>query len=356
MSDAFDPTRLSVDEIAHLHRSFQGARGRIHELEVGSQTYLQEIEDLRVVLDKVKADFAAYRKRAELKEEDDRSSAQAVAAAKAAQAAAAKALQAASRVSQNALSPSPRPRLPFPDTFDGSSAVVESWKFQWKSYFALSGTDDEVSRIRLITLRLSGPALDWYRHRMTTMGDFESSDLLLSSLSDAFQPLDASKEARARLATLRQTSTVKSYTAEFRKVALRIPDLSSQETLERYVSGLANNIFAEVYMRDPPTFEEAAKLALRYESIQSIRKTGSRPSLKPAVQPRAAQPPRQADLMDLDALESRSKLSRAERTRLLKAGGCFYCRKPGHFKANCPSRPSSGINAVQDESLNANLQ
>lgn len=44
--------------------------------------------------------------------------------------------------------------------------------------------------------------------------------------------------------------------------------------------------------------------------------------------------------MEIDAIIRKpSPLTPEERNRLMKTGGCFYCRQPGHVLANCPSKP-----------------
>jgi hypothetical protein len=51
---------------------------------------------------------------------------------------------------------------------------------------------------------------------------------------------------------------------------------------------------------------------------------------------------------DINAIASRnnarpvrSKLTDGERVELMKIGGCFYCRQPGHMASQCPHRPKN---------------
>jgi hypothetical protein len=39
-------------------------------------------------------------------------------------------------------------------------------------------------------------------------------------------------------------------------------------------------------------------------------------------------------------VEVRAPITEAERRHLSRDISCFYCRRPGHFKRDCPNRPA----------------
>jgi hypothetical protein len=47
---------------------------------------------------------------------------------------------------------------------------------------------------------------------------------------------------------------------------------------------------------------------------------------------------RDPDAMDIDAIRITGKLSDEERTRLMKEGRCFCCKKLGHMSRACPEK------------------
>ncbi len=80
---------------------------------------------------------------------------------------------------------------------------------------------------------LQGAALTWFRslsrlqQAPTTWADF------VAALEAQFQPINASKLARDRIATLRQITSGRDYIHRFKTLALEIqPPMSEQETLD----------------------------------------------------------------------------------------------------------------------------
>jgi hypothetical protein len=127
--------------------------------------------------------------------------------------------------------------------------------------------------------------------------------------------------------------------------------MQDEELLDRFVRGLKPRTRMDVVMREPQSFDEAVKLADRYDSLFSPRfsfnrqpsgvNTRSQPSAFPA--PLSSNPILPTPTpMEIDALRCKpSPLTTEERARLLKSGGCFYCRQLGHILANCPSKPAA---------------
>jgi hypothetical protein len=103
-------------------------------------------------------------------------------------------------------------------------------------------------------------------------------------------------------------------------------------------------------MREPQSFDEAVKLADRYDSLCSpgfgfarqLSGFGSWVASPPASSsPPSANPILPTPTpMEIDALRRKpTPLTQDERARLMKAGGCFHCCQLGHVIANCPSKP-----------------
>ena len=124
-------------------------------------------------------------------------------------------------------------------------------------------------------------------------------------------------------------------------------------------------------MREPGTFEEAVKLADRYDSLwgsAGLQSGFARPTFasngvrtsraqtplsftNPGAPIRLANPGGTGPVpMEIDALRRKpTPLTQTERARLVKIGGCFYCRQPGHLIAECPSKPPLQRSVAQVE-------
>ncbi len=53
--------------------------------------------------------------------------------------------------------------------------------------------------------------------------------------------MDFKRHARNKIRRLYQQGSVESYAAEFRRIAIGIPDISQAEKLERFIEGLKRN-------------------------------------------------------------------------------------------------------------------
>lgn len=112
------------------------------------------------------------------------------------------------------------------------------------------------------------------------------------------------------------------------------------------------------FISDNVGFEEFARtghqLALQYSVIDSKErpaaggsgtptgKPAGKAGKKPAGASGSTGKPRQGT-----PAPNREKLGSTERDELMAAGKCFYCKKEGHTKANCPDRLAAAIRLIE---------
>ena len=246
---------------------------------------------------------------------------------------------------------------------------LESWLFSVEQYFDITGLKDELRRVQFAGTLLRGPALVWFRYMCSTreLGAFiQSWPMFSQELRLNFCPTNTVKLARDKLAYLRQNSaSVRDYIREFRTVTMEIPGISADEKLDRFVRGLKPYIRKEVELREPPTYEDAIKLAEKFDSVQ---RTSSSSTQSSYVQRNSSghYHSRRSDYhgpapMDLNAVQTRqphagqrslspagrqpktfTRLTPELRAKLMAEGKCLYCREPGHFMDECPKRKGQG--------------
>ncbi|KAG1276592.1 hypothetical protein G6F66_012504 [Rhizopus arrhizus] len=150
----------------------------------------------------------------------------------------------------------------------------------------------------------------------------------------AFKPSYSQQAARDRLANIKQSSSVIEYVDVFQDILLDLPNISDDESLDRFVRGLKDNVRIHVLTKEPRTLEEASKFAIAFESAQQI-----------GMMPVKIQQDRYVnDPMDLSVLlhqlnamvasnkdnnnfqHNRQNNGYARRSTII----CHWCNKPGH--------------------------
>ena len=253
----------------------------------------------------------------------------------------------------------PGVKAPQPYNFHGERDIntLEHWMFTVGEYFSLVGIVDEDQRIQYTGMLLRGAALAWYRsvRRENTVGATWAA--FMASLRANFCPINATKRARDRLATMRQTGTLQEFVREFRSVCLEIPGMTDEEKLDRFMRALQTRLRSEVDIQEPKTLDKAVQLAERFDAI--FRATGSgghsfhrHASLSRASGHRGRGPaPMELGYAGRQSGYDRGRQgnrqasggpSRPDRERLFAEGRCLLCKERGHIARNCPKKAENG--------------
>ena len=112
-----------------------------------------------------------------------------------------------------------------------------------------------------------------------------------------FEPVNAVRVARDKLARLRQDKSVQDYTARFRTLVLQVPDMSEAELMDRFIRGLKPAAQRELELHPPATFDDAVILTERVDAVEwrvrshATASSSSRPA--PSIRLRTPSPSRQ---------------------------------------------------------------
>jgi hypothetical protein len=234
-------------------------------------------------------------------------------------------------------SPADLQGLTQPSPFSGEADEdPTSWLFSCNMYFDLLAADSG-RRVRMAASMLRGPALLWWRmhHQSVEKGEctlITEWDEFGRALQQQFSPVNPTTTARNRLYSLVQRSSVPAYADEFRRLVLRIPDLSAEEQVHRFINGLKPHIRTHVALRDPTTLDQAIRAADTCERYVPTPTSNRVPRYerKPAAVSNA-----DPDAMQVDAV-ALQPLTQQQRDQLRRIGGCFRCRRPGHMARECP--------------------
>jgi hypothetical protein len=161
-----------------------------------------------------------------------------------------------------------------------------------------------------------------------------------------FLPLGRDKLAREKLSRVRQRDNehVASYTSYIRRLFLAIPGISEDEKLDRYLRGMTPAVRKEVFIREPTTFEEAVRLATRYDAALNFGRRHGNTSRSDGPAP-----------MELGATQYEGK-GKDQRIKVNSKGKsnkglvdpkgyrCWACNETGHLKRDCPNRKKTQDN------------
>lgn len=247
-----------------------------------------------------------------------------------------------------------------PDPYYGAHGdALDSWLFSIEEYFHLVGVTDDASRILYAGNLTRDKASAWYRavksdtlpdeYRVHTWAEFKES------LTHYFKKGDPKKEARNRLARLKQTGDVSSYVRDFRNIVIKIPMITEDEQLDRFLRGLDYHLRNQVELRMEETKSERLE-----DAIRIAERLGSGPLFKFAGGKNHGfryhdrnEPAKAKDgpvNMELNAMQGKgragagerkfTRLTPEEKERIKAANGCVYCREMTHQIDNCPKRKS----------------
>jgi hypothetical protein len=248
-----------------------------------------------------------------------------------------------------------------------------------KTYLKAKRAPDDEYTLAFVTSFLRDDALLWWRrHCMEWPSDHPARikdwTTFVQAIEANFRPVNQEARARDKLAELRQRGSARTYTREFRQLAMEIPSMPTYELQDKYIRGLKPQIKVEVEKSQAlglcQNLEEVIAMAEKMDTIisqqpveeparRTLRFVGGR---RPwgMGQPRGDVPPRPPHLqparMMTEGQARASGLTQEDRDKLREQNKCFYCKEVGHVAANCPKKNRPRFNKVhidltQDEDM-----
>lgn len=226
-----------------------------------------------------------------------------------------------------------------PDKYHGQRdfLLLGNWIFSVDQYFILTDMPAHKQGPFVSTL-LRDEALLWYRSSYENWDPATplTWDILRASMRQYFAPPNEDRRLQDEWATLKQHGTVFEYVSVLTALAMRIPELSQTQILDKFIRGLKPKTRIEVELRDPKTPDEAYRLADRFDRIVYGAKNTS--FLTQNYNRYVNTNTDYAEPMHIDALRPR-RPGRNHEQRPAAQRLCFTCNRPGHIAANCTSEP-----------------
>ncbi|GJX27527.1 putative reverse transcriptase domain-containing protein [Tanacetum coccineum] len=155
-----------------------------------------------------------------------------------------------------------------PLNFKGNEGVVglTRWIEKMESIFNISGCAIE-NQVKFATCTLLGAALTWWNGQIRTLGPDAYSmtwEVLKKKMTDKYCPQGEIKKLEIELWNLKvKGNDVPTYTKRFQELTLICTKFVANETekVDKYISGLPDNIYGNVKSSRPKTLDETIELA-----------------------------------------------------------------------------------------------
>ncbi|GJW38680.1 putative reverse transcriptase domain-containing protein, partial [Tanacetum coccineum] len=155
-----------------------------------------------------------------------------------------------------------------PLNFKGNEGVVglTRWIEKMESVFNISGCAIE-NQVKFATCTLLGAALTWWNSQIRTLGPDAYSmtwEVLKKKMTDKYCPQGEIKKLEIELWNLKvKGNDVPTYTERFQELTLICTKFVANETekVDKYISGLPDNIYGNVKSARPKTLDETIELA-----------------------------------------------------------------------------------------------
>ena len=246
-----------------------------------------------------------------------------------------------------------KPSKPVPFEGKRDSLAVETWLYQVDVYLNLlqvanpNMVIDDETRVAFATTLLKGNAANWWFMLVQAgqaPGQWENFKV---ALRGEFVPQDSERRNRDKLRNLRQTGSVAGYLTTFRNLVIGIPGMNEDEKLDRFCSGLKNEVKLEVLKANPVDLNAAAQIALNVDNAFYGAGMFSRGSQSGSAGPAP---------MEIGNLENgthyrgksfkKGKKKKTQRELDLANNACFTCHKKGCRPWKCGEGTVNVVDAV----------
>ena len=246
-------------------------------------------------------------------------------------------------------------RPPNPQHFSGTHDLykIQNWIDDVQTYctfYNLNMNDGEA--VRTAGMWFSGEAAHWWRTVKTTAP--RRWDDFIGLIVNHFADKNSEEILRDQLYNLSQRTSVRVYSADFRRLCLLLGDITETQQLYMFQKGLKQHIRKQVAAQRPRNFAQAEEHACFFDLYEKPEQP--RPQTAPqATTPKSGFPGRdsrfgrQSDGGNGNGQRTRpsvqsgspsQRLTNEERQYLRANNGCFRCRQLGHISTQCPTYPN----------------
>ena len=232
---------------------------------------------------------------------------------------------------------------PAPAKFSGLSKGprVLEWTHQAETYLRAAGLESFETGVWHISIYFEEEVAMWWRLHCQKIKDGKADPVpdwatLKQLLIKHFTEVNRETAVRDEYTSLEQKGPVRDYISKFRSLVVELPDETEAQQLYQFIKGLKPDVALHTSGAHPATLERAMEMAASVDSARRRNQgRGSRSYSAPVGDIRTEHHDSQPTPMEVGAV---AVLTEAEKTRCIRDGLCFICKKPDHPARKCPRR------------------
>jgi hypothetical protein len=210
-----------------------------------------------------------------------------------------------------------------PTPYNGMPNKLLLWIAQEETHMPLSRITHPEHCLLVATQFLNSDVMTWYQ----CTSDIVNWEQLKQAMTVYYKPHNEQVNARDGLKNLRQKRSVAEYANDFNKLVLKLPDMTEDEKIYSFISGLQTEVKLQVELHRPNDLQAAKEIADRADTIIFQANRFSRGRCGPSLETASGNWPNHGDeAMKIGA----ARLTDSEREKYMKEGKCFRCGQKGH--------------------------
>nr|GEW06486.1 putative reverse transcriptase domain-containing protein [Tanacetum cinerariifolium] len=253
---------------------------------------------------------------------------------------------------------------------DGSVVGLTRWIKKMESVFNISGCAIE-NQVKFTTCTLLDASLTWWNSQIRTLGPDAYAmtwEVLKKKMTDKYFPQGELKKLEIKLWNLKvKGNDVPTYTNRFQELTLICIEFvaNENEKIDKYISGLPDNIYGNVRFSKPKTLDETIeltndlmdqKLRTYVEKADNKRKTDDTSRNNHGHQQQPFKKQNVAKVYNMGTGERKpyeGSLPKCTKCQRHHNGSCtqkFHkCNKVGHFACDCKSSGNANVSNAQKD-------
>jgi Retrotransposon gag protein len=210
-----------------------------------------------------------------------------------------------------------------PTPYNGMPNKLLSWIAQVETHMQLSRIKHPEHCLLVAAQFLNSDVMTCYQ----STSDIVNWEQLKQAMTVYYKPHNEQVNARDGLKKLRQKRSVAEYAKNFNKLVLKLQDMTEDEKIYSFISGLQTEVKLQVELQRQNDLQTAKEIADRADAIIFQAKRFSRGRGGPSSETASGNWPSQDD----EAMKfGTARLTDSEREKYMKEGKCFRCGQKIH--------------------------